>query len=73
MTMAGGKAELRRQAISLRAGFRSLVVTQDGKAVGLLTLHGVKEVPQAEWPTSTVAQVMMSMDQVKRVGSDTEL
>jgi Zn-dependent protease/CBS domain-containing protein len=57
----------------LGAGRRSLVVTQDSTVVGLLTLHGVKEVPQAEWPASTAAQVMMSMDQIKRVGPDTEL
>lgn len=57
----------------LGAGRRSLVVTQDGKVVGLVTLHGVKEVPQAKWPTSTAAQVMMSMDQIKYVGPDTQL
>jgi len=57
----------------LGAGRKSLVVTQDGTVAGLLTLHGVKEVPEAEWPTSTVAQVMMSMDQIQRVGPDTEL
>jgi CBS domain-containing protein len=57
----------------LGAGRRSLVVTQDGKVVGLLTLHGIKEVPQPEWRTTTAAQVMMSMDQVKQVGPDTEL
>jgi Zn-dependent protease/CBS domain-containing protein len=57
----------------LGAGHRSMVVTQDGKVVGLLTVHRIKDVPQPEWPTTKAAQVMMSMDQIKRVGPDTEL
>jgi predicted transcriptional regulator len=36
-------------------------------------VHRIKDVPQPEWPTTKAAQVMMSMDQIKRVGPDTEL
>lgn len=57
----------------LGAGRRCLMVTQDGKVAGLLTLHGIKEVLQAEWPTTTAAQAMIPADQIKRVGPDTEL
>jgi Zn-dependent protease len=57
----------------LGTGRRCFMVTQDDKAVGLLTLHAVKEVPRAAWPMTTVAQAMIPMAQVKRVGPDEEL
>jgi Zn-dependent protease/CBS domain-containing protein len=57
----------------LGAGRRSFMVTRDGEPVGLLTVHNVKEVPQAEWPVTSAAQVMIPMSQVKRVPPDAEV
>lgn len=57
----------------LGAGRRCFVVTRSDEAIGLLTLHNVKEVPRAEWATTTVAQTMIPMAQVKRVEPEAEL
>jgi CBS domain-containing protein len=54
-------------------GQRSFVIKHDGDAVGLLTLHQIKEVPRSKWPTTTAGQVMIPFTQMKRVGPDTEL
>jgi Zn-dependent protease len=57
----------------LGGGRRSFVVERGGDVTGLLTLHGLKEVPRSEWPTRTVAQIMIPIEQVKRVSPDAEL
>lgn len=57
----------------LGAGRRCLMVKQGDEAVGLLTLHNVKEVPRAAWPTTTAGQTMIPLNQVKRVKPETEL
>jgi Zn-dependent protease len=57
----------------LGAGRRCFMVTRDGEPIGLLTVHNIKEVPQAEWPVTTAAQAMIPMAQVKRVQPDAEL
>jgi len=57
----------------LGAGERSFVVKEGDQMDGLLTLHDIKELPRAEWPTTTVAQAMIPLGQVKRVQPDEEL
>jgi Zn-dependent protease/CBS domain-containing protein len=57
----------------LGSGRRSFVVEHGDDVIGLLTLHGIKEVPRSEWPTVTVAQIMIPIEQVKRVRPDAEL
>jgi Zn-dependent protease/CBS domain-containing protein len=57
----------------LGSGLRSFVVKKSNEAVGLLTLHHVKEVPRSAWPTTTSAQAMIPMEQTKRVQPDAEL
>jgi CBS domain-containing protein len=57
----------------LGSGRRSFVVKKSNEAVGLLTLHHVKEVPRSEWPTTTSAQAMIPIEQTKRVQPDAEL
>jgi len=57
----------------LGSGRRSLVVEQDGRAAGLLTLHHIKEIPRADWSTETAAQVMIPAEQIKRIRPDAEL
>jgi CBS domain-containing protein len=54
-------------------GQRSFVIERDDGAVGLLTLHQIKEVPRSEWPTTPAARIMIPAAQMKRVGPDTEL
>jgi CBS domain-containing protein len=54
-------------------GRRSFVVKKSNEAVGLLTLHHVKEVPRAAWSTTTGAQAMIPMERTKRVQPDAEL
>jgi Zn-dependent protease len=54
-------------------GQRSFVIERDDGAVGLLTLHQIKEVPRSEWATTTAGQVMIPVAQMKRVRPDTEL
>jgi len=41
--------------------------------MGLLTLHRIKEALRTEWPTTTAAQVMIPVPQMKRVQPDVEL
>jgi Zn-dependent protease len=57
----------------LGGGGRSFVVKRSNEAVGLLTLHHVKEVPRSAWPTTTSAQAMIPIEQTKRVQPDAEL
>jgi Zn-dependent protease/CBS domain-containing protein len=57
----------------LGSGRRSFMVERGNNVIGLLTLHRIKEVPRSEWPTMTVAQVMIPIEQAKRVRPNTEL
>jgi hypothetical protein len=38
-----------------------------------MTLHRIKEVPRCEWMTTSVAEVMLPLEQSKRTEPDTEL
>lgn len=57
----------------LGAGRRCLIVVRGDETLGILTLHNVKEVPRAEWPTTTAAETMIPINAVKRVRPETEL
>lgn len=57
----------------LGSGRRSLVVKQNDKVTGLLTLHNVKDIPSSDWLTTTAAQVMIPVAQMKRIRPDAEL
>jgi Zn-dependent protease len=57
----------------LVTGARSFVIEGDEHAVGLLTLHQIKGVPRAEWPTTPVARIMTPAARVKSVRPDSEL
>ena len=57
----------------LGTGQRSFLVNRGDKTVGLITLHRIKEVPRSEWPTTSVAQIMIPLEQLKCVDPDTEL
>ena len=57
----------------LGSGQRSMMVEQDGKVVGLLTLHNVKEVPRPDWINKTAGSVMVPLEQLKWIRPDAEL
>jgi Zn-dependent protease/CBS domain-containing protein len=57
----------------LGSGRRSLVVLQEGKVAGLLTLTDIKKVPRSDWPSTTAGQVMVPAEQVKRIRPDGQL
>jgi Zn-dependent protease len=52
---------------------RSLVVKQNDKVAGLLTLHSVKAIPPSDWSTTRADQVMIPVAQMKRIRPDAEL
>jgi len=52
---------------------RCFWVTRGGEIAGLVTLHRIKSVPRSEWTSTSAAQVMLPIDQWKRVDADAEL
>jgi CBS domain-containing protein len=56
-----------------RGGRRSFVVKRDDGAIGMLTVHHIKEVPRSEWPTTASAQAMIPIERTKQVQPDAEL
>jgi Zn-dependent protease/predicted transcriptional regulator len=57
----------------LANGQRCFLVNRGDDTVGMMTLHRIKEVPRSEWATTSAAQVMLPLDQLKRIDPDTEL
>ncbi len=57
----------------LGTGQRCFLVNRGDATVGLMTLRRIKEVPRPEWATTSVAQVMVPLEQSKRTDPDTEL
>lgn len=57
----------------LGTGRRCFLVNRGPDTVGLMTLHGIKKVPKAEWAATTVAQAMLPLDELKRIRPETEL
>jgi CIC family chloride channel protein len=57
----------------LGSGRRSLVIEKNNKVMGLLTVHDIKKVERAEWPNTTAGQVMIPIEQMKRIAPSAEL
>src|SRR5512135_3469234 len=57
----------------LGGGRRALVVKQNDRVVGLLTLHNIKAIPSSDWKTTRADQVMIPVAQMKRISPDAEL
>jgi CBS domain-containing protein len=57
----------------LGSGQRRFVVKRGDIVIGLLTIHLFKGISRSDWPTMTAAQVMIPVEQVKRVRPDAEL
>src|SRR5229473_5458005 len=51
----------------LRSGYRSFVVQEDGKEVGLITPHEIKDIERARWPQMTVREAMRPLDRLHGV------
>lgn len=57
----------------LAGGQRCFLVNRGDATVGLMTLHRIKDVPRAQWPTTHTAQVMLPMENLKRISPDTDV
>jgi Zn-dependent protease len=57
----------------LGRGKRCMLVTRDGQAVGLLTLHHVRDVPREKWSMFTAGQAMTPVKKTKIVAPQQEL
>jgi len=57
----------------LAQGERCFLVNRGARTLGLVTLHQVKRVPRAEWGTASVAQVVLPLEELRRVAPDTPL
>jgi Zn-dependent protease/predicted transcriptional regulator len=57
----------------LGQGKRCLLVSEDEKVIGLLTLQDIKRVPRDRWALTTSREVMVPLTQVKTVSPDSEL
>lgn len=57
----------------LGTGRRCFLVNRDAEAVGLITLHRIKETPRAEWANTTTSQAMLPLGEMKWIGPATGL
>jgi len=57
----------------LGRGERCFLVNRGERTVGLVTVHRVKAVPRADWGTATVGQVMLPLEESRRVEPDAAL
>jgi Zn-dependent protease/predicted transcriptional regulator len=55
----------------LRTGRRCFVIRDNGRIVGLITPHEVKEVEREQWPHTTVENAMRPLDQLRTVTPET--
>lgn len=59
--------------VVLPSGRRCFPVMEDDHVLGLLTLHGIKQVPRERWATTLVEEAMLPQDELKTVGPDENL
>lgn len=52
---------------------RCFAVTHGDRLAGLLTLHGLREIPRDQWATTTAEEAMIPLEHLKVVTPDTEL
>ena len=57
----------------LGGGQRCFLVTREADTVGMITLHRIKKVPRHDWATTSAAQIMIPLEQLKRTGPDAQL
>lgn len=51
----------------------NFIVEKAGQVIGLLSLHHLKDIPKDQWPTTSAAQAMLLLDQLKKITPETEL
>lgn len=54
----------------LGIGRRSLLVKQDEKFIGMLTLHRIKDIPQSKWPATYITEAMIPDMETEKVDID---
>jgi CBS domain-containing protein len=52
---------------------RCLPVISEGRLLGVVTVHKLREVPRERWATTRVAEVMIPLEQVKTIAPEAEL
>ncbi len=57
----------------LSHGRQCFLVDQGHHAVGLLTLHNIKEIPRPSWATTSAAQAMVPIEKLNRTDPKEEL
>ena len=57
----------------LSHGRQCFLVDRGDRAVGLLTLHNIKEIPRPSWTTTTAAQAMIPIEKLNQIDLGTEL
>jgi len=57
----------------LSHGRRCFLVDRGDHAVGLLTLHNLKEIPRPSWTTTTAAEAMIPLEKLSRTDPNAEL
>jgi Zn-dependent protease/CBS domain-containing protein len=57
----------------LTHGRRCFLVDRGDHAIGLLTLHNIKEVPRSSWATTTAAQAMIPIEKLSTIDPNAEL
>ena len=57
----------------LTSGRRCFPVVQNGRVLGLITIHDIKGVPREQWSTKTAGEVMTPLANLKSVRPDEDL
>jgi signal-transduction protein with cAMP-binding, CBS, and nucleotidyltransferase domain len=57
----------------LTHGRQCFLVDRGDHAVGLLTLHNMKEIPRSSWTTTTAAQAMVPVEKLNSIDPKAEL
>jgi Zn-dependent protease/CBS domain-containing protein len=57
----------------LRTGRRCFVVLQNGRELGLVTVHELKQVERQRWPFTTVSDIVLPFDRIRTVSPDTKV
>jgi CBS domain-containing protein len=57
----------------MSSGRRCFVVTADGRLLGLITVHQVKNIPRADWSRTSVQQVMIPLARLRWVAPDADV
>jgi len=55
----------------LKTGRHCFVVSENGRNLGLITTHEVKEFPRSDWPTTPVFKAMKPIEKLRAVSPDT--